>query len=276
MSTCGPAGLMTSSILWAVSVLALVETAPQAAAAPVKVKQTTDKYTCASKSIKVECFEPVVGDMFEGKFPAIVLLHDSAGLGLPMPGPFYRLCCQMLAREGYVVLLVHYLDQTGHKQVTPKQVTRENFKAWRDTVRQAVKYLARHKHVDPLRIGLLGFSLGAYLSLAVAGQTDLKIAAVGEFFGGLHEDLRKEVKTLPPTLIVHGDKDKVVPIQQAFALKKFLESRKLKFEMLICAGQEHMFRGESMTSKVLRDVQRSTLLFFANYLKNAGSKKENK
>jgi dienelactone hydrolase len=261
----------------AVVLLALLTLPPgRLAADSPKIKKSDCNFDSGRKSIKVECFEPVSDEKKPARYPAIVLLHDSEGLGSPMPGPFYRFCCRLLAKEGYVVLLVHYFDRTGHERVTPKEVTRDLFLAWRTTIRDAVKFAGKQKQVDAGRIGLLGFSLGAFLSLSVAAEQDLKIAAVGEFFGGLHEEQRKDVRSFPPTLIVHGDKDKVVPVENAYKLKKLLDAKKLTCQMKIYAGQEHMFRGESLTGQVLSDVQRCTILFFASHLKKSAGKMDMK
>src|SRR5262249_23750451 len=106
-------------------------------------------------------------------------------------------------------------------------------------------------------------------SLAVAAQPDLPIAAVGEFFGGLHADLVNDFKRLPPTLIVHGAKDKVVPVERAYELEKALKAKKLHYEMQIYKDQGHLFGGETMSSKVIEDAKKRTLKFLAKHLKKA-------
>jgi carboxymethylenebutenolidase len=113
---------------------------------------------------------------------------------------------------------------------------------------------------------LLGFSLGAYLSLAVATQADPPIAAVAEFFGGLPEKLRAKVRSLPPTLIIHGDADRMVPVQEAEALEKLLRERKCVYEMKIYAGQDHLFKSNQFGADV-RDARDRTLASFDKHLK---------
>jgi dienelactone hydrolase len=218
-----------------------------AAAQPFQVRTANSSFLSEGKKIRLECFYP------KGKksCPTIVLVHDSAGLG-PLPGTIFRQCSDLFARKGYVVLLVHYFDATGQTGLTPEEArkSQKHWPVWKNTIRDAVKHAAQAPEVDPDRIGLLGFSLGAYLSLAVAVEQDLKIAAVAEFFGGLPEMLWKDAATLPlpPTLIVHGLQDQVVPVKEAQALQRLLSQRMIPHECkLYDCG--HLFLGTQLKWK---------------------------
>jgi dipeptidyl aminopeptidase/acylaminoacyl peptidase len=46
---------------------------------------------------------------------------------------------------------------------------------------------------------------------------------------------------MPPTLIVHGDADAVVPVDEAYLLAGLLVARKQRPEVEVLAGAEHMF-----------------------------------
>jgi len=108
---------------------------------------------------------------------------------------------------------------------------------------------------------LLGFSLGAFLALAVA-SVDPRVKAVVEFFGGLPEPFAKKLRRLPPTLILHGDRDQVVSVEEAEKLEKLLKEKKLPYEIKIYAGQPHGFTGDD-----LKDSLRRTTAFFGTHLK---------
>jgi hypothetical protein len=58
-------------------------------------------------------------------------------------------------------------------------------------------------------------------------QKELNIAAVVSGFGGLPEKKRDTVKWLPPTLVVYGEKDEVVPVAEAKALEQLAKTRQL-------------------------------------------------
>jgi carboxymethylenebutenolidase len=120
--------------------------------------------------------------------------------------------------------------------------------------------------VDATRVGLVGLSLGAYLALAAAAPGDLPVAAVVDLFGGLPEKFRKDVKKLPPTLIVHGDVDKVVPVAEAYALEEVLKAHRTAYEIQIYKGQDHVFRTAPFGPEV-RQARRLAIAFLARHLK---------
>jgi dienelactone hydrolase len=119
-------------------------------------------------------------------------------------------------------LLVHYFDSTQTKRIDPDKVDPKLFLAWKDAVRGAVRHAGTLPEVDPQRIALLGFSLGACLSLAAAAEADPPVAATVELFGYLPQEFCQHARRLPPTLIVHGGADRVVPVARAHELEKLL------------------------------------------------------
>jgi carboxymethylenebutenolidase len=226
-----------------------------------EIKKTTDHFPIVvAKSIEVERFEPAT----PGTYPAIVMLHGSDGLG--KCGIYYRGGAQILAQAGYVVFLVHYFDRTAIKEIGPSDIKEPQFLDWMETVRAAVTYATKQAGVDKNRIGLLGFSLGACLALAVAGQGDLQIAAVVDWFGRYPEELRKKCKRLPPTLIIHGDADKTVPVQEAHALEALLKDKQAPYESKIYTKQGHLFQDQPF-GKDFRDARQRTLAFLARHLR---------
>jgi ParB family chromosome partitioning protein len=63
-----------------------------------------------------------------------------------------------------------------------------------------------------------------------------------ELSGGLPGVLAAELKHMPPTLILHGDRDLVVPVRHAYALREALASRQLPFELKVYRGVGHGFQ----------------------------------
>ena len=137
--------------------------------------------------------------------------------------------------------MVHYFDRTQTKLADLKTI-KEHFRSWMDTISTAVAYARKQEKVDGKRVGLVGFSLGAFLALSAAAQADLGIAAVVDFGGGLPQEVRKEVNGFPPTLILHGGVDEKVPVTEAYALRKWLKSKKAQFEMKIYEDEGHAFK----------------------------------
>lgn len=207
--------------------------------------------------IEIETFTPE-GD---GPHPLIVLLHGSGGMR--MGGPIFRDVAHMLAQRGYLVLLPHYFDRTGTVVADPA-AHRRHFETWVTAVGEMVADGLARPDVAPGRVGLLGFSLGAYLALAEA-TFDPRVGAVVAFFGGLPDALAGRADRLPPTLVLHGDADPVVPVAEARKLQALLERHDVAHEVVIYPGQGHSFHGETA-----RDAERRTVGFFDAHLRSSG------
>jgi carboxymethylenebutenolidase len=221
-----------------------------------EIRQSTGSFESQGKAIAVETFEPTT----PGRHPAILVLHGAGGMDIG--GPQFREFARELARRGYVAHIVHYFDQTGTVRADTPAIGR-SFSTWMLTIGDALTAIAKQDNVDPDRLGLLGFSLGSYLSLSVASH-DRRVSAVVEYFGGLPDVFAWNLKRFPPTLILHGDADPVVPVAEARKLEKLLESKKFPHESRIYPGQGHRFRGDDE-----QDAYQRSLRFFELHLKKA-------
>ncbi|HZU31112.1 MAG TPA: dienelactone hydrolase family protein [Candidatus Angelobacter sp.] len=210
-------------------------------------------FTSAGQPIRIDHYPP----QQKTPSPAIILVHGSGGL-LRGLDPF----AGQAALFGVHVFVLHYFERTGHSWVYPSQIE-QYFPAWLETLQDAVNFVSRQPGVDPNRIGLLGFSLGSYLSLALATQ-DSRIAAVAELFGGLAEHFLPNAGKLPPVLILHGGKDTVVPVDRAYELERVLQQHKIPYAMHIYPDQGHVFQGFSQF-----DAMRRVADFFRTHLKKA-------
>jgi dienelactone hydrolase len=210
-------------------------------------------FTSNGKPIRIDHYPP----NHAGSSPAMILIHGSGG---PLHGldPF----ASQAAMFGLHVFVLHYFERTGHNWVAPSQIE-SHFLDWLETVKDAVSFVAGQPGVDASRIGLLGFSLGAFLSLSLATQ-DSRIAAVAELFGGLPEQFAKDAGNLPPVLILHGAQDTTVPIDRAHELERILQQHKIPYQIKIYPDQGHVFRGLAQL-----DAMRRVAQFFRNYLLKA-------
>ncbi len=97
-----------------------------------------------------------------------------------------------------------------------------------------------------------GFRLGAFLSLTLATDAAMKIRAVVELSGGLPEQFAAGATSdFPPTLIVHGAEDNVVPVASAHALDALLTRLNVVHQTLILPRQGHWFDGEGQMQILL-------------------------
>jgi carboxymethylenebutenolidase len=230
----------------------------------VEIEESKSSFTSQGKSIAVERFAPKA----PGKHPGIVVLHGAGGMRPEGFGFAFREYARQLARDGYVAHIVHYFDRTGHQVASDEAVMKAHFSEWLKTIGDGVTHLASQPDVDPQRIGLLGFSLGAYLSLSEA-MFDPRVCAVVEYFGGLPEVLAKDLKRLPPVLILHGEADRVVPVKEAEALERLFTEKNIRFEKKIYPKQGHGFLGADGADAVKRSGA-----FFEKYVKNAPARPE--
>jgi dienelactone hydrolase len=164
----------------------------------------------------------------------------------------FREAAQSLARLGYVVLLPHYFDKTGTQFANLDDDTKY-FPYWMKTIADAIQFAGKQPNVDAGRIGLVGYSLGAYLSLSVA-SVDPDVKAVVEYFGGLPDFFAGHLKTMPPTLILHGEADHTVPVKEAFALESLFKKKSVPYEIKIYPEQGHGFAGPAATDAMQRTV----------------------
>jgi dipeptidyl aminopeptidase/acylaminoacyl peptidase len=182
----------------------------------------------------------------EGIRPAILVLHGSGGVS-DFPEDVRE-----VANRGYITLAPHYFESTGTSWADLDSIRRHGL-TWGQTVLDAVKCARRLPDVDSQSIGLLGFSLGGYLAIAVAAH-DRHVKCVAEFFGGVPERFLPSIEHLPPTLILHGQDDEIVPVRHALELKQLCEKKGFYFEMELYPGAGHNFSGEFMRSAIERVI----------------------
>jgi len=153
----------------------------------------------------------------------------------------YEKMCGDLAGLGYYTEFIEYYSQTD--AVGPGQPVqmKEDFPIWLAEIHSGLDALDKNPSVDPHRVAMMGFSLGSFLSLSTGAIDPDQIAAIVEYYGGLPPALQYGAKTMPPTLILHGDKDVLVPVAMAHELDELLTKEKRPHEMKIYEGANHAF-----------------------------------
>ncbi|HVM91644.1 MAG TPA: dienelactone hydrolase family protein [Terriglobales bacterium] len=214
------------------------------------VTQTQLTFEAGGKLIRLDAYTPEGGT----SLPAVIALHGAGG-GVQGMDRYATL----LAEQGFAVFVLHYFDRTG-TQFADKPTIFKNFPIWMKTLWDAVSFVEKRPNVDPARVALLGFSLGAYLSLANS-SIDGRIKAVVEFFGGLPREMKFFMRRLCPTLILHGEADPTVPVSEAYNLQRLLEEQGIPYEIKIYPGAGHGFEND-----VWRDAGLRTLSFLQKQL----------
>ena len=211
--------------------------------------------------------------------PAVIILHGARGIGR---NPIYGRLAEELVERGQSAFILQYTSardvevaaaRPGKAQAKPvkaatkaaptkaaalrgksqpqsRKVGADEQTEAIDTAIAAVQALS---YVNHERIGLFGLSLGAFHALAIASR-DERIGAVVDMFGGMPRPVHPSVERMPPTLVLHGDRDAVVPVRRAHELSTLLKSIGAVHEVKIYKGQGHSFTGAADLDSVARTV----------------------
>ena len=142
------------------------------------VSQSTESFESDRHRVSVDVFAPTE----PGPHPVLIALHGSGG----MEEGWANEPASLLASRGFIVCVLHYFERTGTVWANDATI-RANFETWMKTICDAITWAGGRANVDSERVGVLGFSLGAYLALSVAA-VDPRVKAVVDYFGGRREN----------------------------------------------------------------------------------------
>lgn len=178
--------------------------------------------------------------------PALVLLHGSGGnvdFWLSRLEP-------ALAEAGVLLFAPHYFERTGTSRADMATITDGvHVPLWLEALGGSLAHVAANPKVDSDRIAVVGISLSAYLALswtalqsAGAAMGGCRIRCLIELSGGLPEPYASEATArMPPTLLLHGEQDTVVPVSEARALNALLTRLGVAHEVKLLPGEGHWF-----------------------------------
>ncbi|HEY9733949.1 MAG TPA: alpha/beta hydrolase [Drouetiella sp.] len=213
------------------------------------------------------------GDIYSPKsaskaLPAVIVVHGGAWRAGRKEDFDATAASMILMRENFVVFNINYrLTPDGGE--FPNNV---------EDVKHAIAYLKKNATkycVNVQRIGIFGTSAGGHLALMAAYApnatfgikeketvkavvafcplTDLKqveVAFVAQYIGCMLDQCKdvwdkaspvSYVQTSVPTLLVHGGRDRTVPIQQSAHLAELLKLNHTRVEMIEFPKSDHIF-----------------------------------
>jgi len=243
----------------------------------------------------------------DGDLPAIVYIHGGGWAIGHRATNRARSICSTLAREGYAVFSIEYLLTKYQGQPFKSKRLKGAWPQNIYDCKTAVRYVRKNAsvyNIDPERIGVIGCSAGGHLALLVglsSGNDELNsgglytdypcdvkcvvdmygIPDVRLWGGGFIEaDKVKEPgiwamaspvthlsEKAPPMLIIHGDKDTTVGIEQSLGFVEILKEKNLAHEFVVVEGGVHGFNLEPKQM----DLRPKVFGFFEKYLKNPSS-----
>lgn len=122
-------------------------------------------------------------------------------------------------------------------------------------------HLSGRYRIDSDRVYLTGMSMGAIFANLLASQRSEKIAALAShsgWLGPLAHGIRAPRKY--PVLIIHGDEDRIVPVQLARRMRDTYRSEGHKVEYLKVAGLGHRWSHPAdVNTKIWEFFQRHPL-----------------
>jgi len=222
--------------------------------------------TAANAKVQTRDIEYTVGDStFHGhlawndsvktKQPGILVVHEWWGLN-----EHARRQAERLAASGYVALA---LDMYGNGKVAEHPQDAQTFatEAQKDPAAEKARFdaaraeLVKDPHVDPKRIGAIGYCYGGgvVLGMARAGE-DLR--AVATFHGALGTELLAEKgKIKPRILVMAGTADDFVPMSQVHAFEQEMKNAGAKFQVITYPGVKHSFTNPDAGTHGMPELQ---------------------
>lgn len=185
---------------------------------------------------------------------------------------------QMLASQGYGVLQVNFRGSGGYGLAFKEA----GYKQWGDRIQKDIiegtQWALTQPEIDPEKVCIMGASFGGYsaaqssilapelfdCAVAVVGVFDLNMmfdeGDITDMYAGKkylemvlgtdktvrdsYSPVNNVEKLQAPVLIIHGEEDRRVPIEQARAFRAALEAADKKYEWLVKSNETHGFYSE--------------------------------
>ena len=201
-------------------------------------------------------------------YPCVMFIHGGGfkSGNKRSRGGLNSVCVKLLDHGIAVVSINYYLVRKYSKTKT-----RDKYKEVRvaaEDAELAMKWIVDHAEeygFDLERFAVCGSSAGARTCFELAyvrPPTAPKIRAVIDLWGMMVDPGMIRAGT-PPSLIIHGDKDKVNNISHAYAVKRRLDQLKIPNRMIVMKG-----KGHSQTTEVSKKYMKDIFEFLRKYWEN--------
>lgn len=187
-----------------------------------------------------------------GPFPAVVVIMEAFGLL-----PHIERVADRLAGEGYVALAPDFYyrelpdNKVGYDRLADAIALMQKVDDGRFTrdMSSALDFLAARSNVDGSKIAVTGFCMGGRLSFLTACALPDRVAAAAPFYGGgIVNHLKQADAIACPLLLLFGEKDPFIPLEQVAQIETRLGELGKRFELKVYPGADHGFFCEERSS----------------------------
>lgn len=246
--------LLARSLFASLALVAFL--APSAYAADIQGKKVI--LPSAERQVHVTQFK-APGD---APRPSVLLLHGAGGFDRRIAD--YNRYASALANQGIDAYLVYYYSDLDDKMMSNGvDVFEQRYVAWAKMVDELAEFLEKQKDSNG-KAGLIGFSNGGILGTGAA-TLDPKITAAVIYYGTDPWPLKTQARRYPPMLVLHGDADQIIPVQEGKQLAAEAKQLGASVDLVIYPGQSHGF-GADFAKKDATDALNRTIAFLRKEL----------
>jgi carboxymethylenebutenolidase len=175
----------------------------------------------------------------DAKRPSVLMLHGGGGFDRRIDD--YRRYASAVANAGMDAYLVYYYSAEDERgmSVGGADTFTSRYPAWAKLVNDLAEGMLKTPESNG-KVGLVGFSNGGILASG-ASTLNPKINAAVIYYGTEPWPLRMEAKRFPPLLVLHGDADRVIPVEQGHQLALLANSLGAKVDLVVYEGEGHGF-----------------------------------
>ena len=225
-------------------------------------------FSCSKKNSSIPTSYEIQSSRFgsiyypntDEKIPAMILLHGSGGLC-----DNYSEYGRRFAERGYAVLLLDYFAETG-KISSGNDERLTLWPIWQQTLLDGLNYLKKMKSIDPARIGIVGFSRGAWLALTTINRLP-SIKAIVDFYGAGTQTLEPYINYMPPILIIQGEDDKYSKLSKTQEYIELLRNNGKAAYLQVYKDVGHAFDRFDENTDLTEDAFSTVFRFLQRYLK---------
>jgi carboxymethylenebutenolidase len=198
--------------------------------------------------------------------PSVLLLHGRDGI---KPEDAYRRYAAALTVAGINAWLFSYYSPSDEQiMLNPGREAhigryRERFRAWAEKTAEIAEF-ALAQPGSSGRIGLLGLSNGGFLAVGAAA-IEPRVNAIAVCYGGIPGPMRTDVTRLPPLIVLHGEADQVIPVDEGRALADKAKALGGKVQLVVYPDAGHGFDFDPV-SDTARDARVRAVEFLSEWL----------